>query len=293
MPEPREEIAIQRQGSRLGRLVTRTAEHAFLTMVSLVCVLPLYVMVVTAFKPTSEFRGGIDSLKPPASPTLDKVTAVWTDLGFGALLRNSAVLSISSAIGTVVLSACFGFALARGEMRGRRALVVFMIAIMAVPAIVVIVPMFKLMVEFGILNTFPAAIVVEIGLLVPLGAYLSYVFMRDIPEEIFQSAAVDGASLFEQFVWIALPIAKPVLLTVGLITAVFAWNDLLVPLVLWQSEDLRVLMVGLASLAPGRTGSVDIPLVMAAVLISVAPVVVVFALTRRLFVEGLTEGSLR
>lgn len=286
-------VPIREEGSLPGRWARATAEHATLVFAAFISVLPLYAMLVTALKPTEEFRSGLSALAPPQNPTLDKVAQVWTDLGFAALMKNSIILSVAAAAGTVAISALAGFALARGNLRGRRVLVVLMVSIMSVPAIVVLVPMFDLMVRIGILNMYPAAIIVEIGLLVPLGTYLSYVFMRDIPEELFQSAAVDGASPLQQLRWIALPIAKPILLTVGLIAAIFAWNDLLVPLVLWQSEDLRVLMVGLASLAPGRTGAVDVPLVMAAVTVSILPVVVLFIVTRRRFVEGLIEGALR
>jgi ABC-type glycerol-3-phosphate transport system permease component len=127
----------------------------------------------------------------------------------------------------------------------------------------------------------------------PFGVFLVYTFMRELPRDVFDAAAVDGISPTRLLLWIAIPMARPILLTVGLVTLIFSWNDLLIPLVLWQGEDLRVLMVGLAGLAPGRAGAVDIPLVMAAVWLSILPIIVLFALGRRIILRGLIRGNLR
>ena len=143
-------------------------------------------------------------------------------------------------------------------------------------------------------NTYPAAIIAEIGLeRLPSVRISSTRSCAKYPRELFQAAEIEGASAVKQLIWVAVPLSRAVIMTVALIGALFAWNDLLVPLVLWQSEDLRVLMVGLANLAPGRQGGVDVPLVMAGVCISVVPVVILFLFTRRFFVKGLLEGSLK
>jgi ABC-type glycerol-3-phosphate transport system permease component len=117
--------------------------------------------------------------------------------------------------------------------------------------------------------------------------------MRDLPDELFEAAEVDGASRWRQFVEIALPMSVPALVTTMVICAMYAWNELLIPLIFWQTEQLATLMVGLAVLAPGRSGAQDIPLLMAGVTISVLPLAVAFLIGRKALVRGLVEGGER
>jgi raffinose/stachyose/melibiose transport system permease protein len=287
------EYVVPRTGPRPVRAAVRVMEQIGMIALALIALAPFYAMVVTSLKSTREFSEHYGSIAPPTDPTFEKYTQAWTDLGFAKLITNSLILSVSCAIATTLIAILAGFALSRLEFAARRPLLIAVIALMSVPAMVIIIPLFLLMADMRMVNTYPAAIIAEIGLNVPFGTYLIYTFMREIPKELFQAAKIEGASAFKQLIWIAVPLSRAVIMTVVLISALFAWNDLLVPLVLWQSEDLRVLMVGLANLAPGRQGGVDVPLVMAGVSISVVPVVVLFLFTRRFFVKGLLEGSLK
>jgi ABC-type glycerol-3-phosphate transport system permease component len=176
---------------------------------------------------------------------------------------------------------------------GSRFFVAGFIALMAVPAIVMILPLFRMFSELGLVNEYPSAIIAEVGINLPFAVFLTYTFMRDIPVELFKAAEVDGASWLHQLFHIAIPLSRPILATVALVTGIYAWNDLLVPLILWQSNSLQTLMVGLANLAPGRAGAVDIPLVMAGVCISVIPIIVIFLFMQRALVRGLVEGGLK
>jgi ABC-type glycerol-3-phosphate transport system permease component len=251
------------------------------------------VMLVTSLKTTEEFRSNFASIAPPSEVTFSKFAEAWSGLQFSALMRNSIVLSLTAAVVTTAIAALGAFALARMRFRGRRLFLIGSVSLMAIPAIVIVVPLFALFSQLGLINTYPAAIVAEIGISVPFAVYLTYTFMREIPRELFLAAEVDGASWFRQLIWLALPLSRPILVTVGLVTAIYVWNDLLVPLILWQSDELRTLMVGLANLAPGRAGAVDIPLVMAGVCISVLPIVLLFIVAQRVFVRGLVEGGLK
>lgn len=288
-----DEFFVPSSHRKLRRFATIVGEQALMLAICAVSLIPFYAMLVTAFKTSDEFNSNMASLALPEQWTFTNFTEAWSGLGFDAMLWNSAVLSVVSALATTVVSALGGFALARMEFHGRRPLLVSMVVLMSVPAIVVVVPLFVAMSAWGILNTYPAAIIAEIGLGTPFGIYLVYTFMRDAPVELFQAAQLEGASLYRQFWSVAVPLARPVLSTVALVTGIFAWNDLLIPLLLWQSEELRVLMVGLANLAPGRGAAVDVPLVMAGVVISTAPVIGAFVLMRRFFVQGFVEGALR
>lgn len=280
-----------RRPSRLSRLGVRAAEHGFLIAVAFVCAFPLYVMLVASFQRASDFDGV--ALLPSLPLTFDNYTRVWDELGFDRMFVNSTVLSLSSAAIATLLAAAAAYGFTRFRFAGRGVLLAGLIGMMAIPAIVVIVPLFVLMSDLGMVNRHSSAILAEAGLLLPFAVFLLYSYMRDLPVELFEAAEVDGASRWRQFVEIALPLSRPALATTMVVSAIYAWNDLLIPLVLWQTEQLTTLMVGLALLGPGRTGAQDVPLLMAGVAISIAPLLVAFLIARGGLVRGLTEGGER
>jgi ABC-type glycerol-3-phosphate transport system permease component len=273
---------------RARRLLTRIGEHGFLIAVALVCVLPLWVMVVASLQPADEFDG--TAFLPPANPTLANYGEVWNELGFDRMFLNSLVLSLSSAAIATVLAAGAAYGFTRFRFAGRALLLGATIGMMAIPAIVVIVPLFVLMSDIGLVDQRSSAILAEAGLLLPFAIFLLYSYMRDLPDELFEAAEVDGASRWRQFVEIALPLSRPALATTLVVSAIYAWNDLLIPLVLWQTEQLTTLMVGLALLGPSRAGTQSVPLLMAGVTISILPLLLAFAVARRGLVRGLVEG---
>ncbi len=274
---------------RTRKLLTRIGEHGFLIAVALVCVLPLWVMVVASLQPAGEFDGA--AFLPPANPTLANYGEVWNELGFDRMFVNSLVLSLSSALIATLLAAGAAYGFTRFRFAGRALLLGATIGMMAIPAIVVIVPLFILMSDLGLVDGRSSAILAEAGLLLPFAVFLLYSYMRDLPDELFEAAEVDGASRWRQFVEIALPLSRPALATTLVVSAIYAWNDLLIPLVLWQTEQLTTLMVGLALLGPSRAGTQSVPLLMAGVTISILPLVLAFAFARRGLVRGLVEGG--
>jgi ABC-type glycerol-3-phosphate transport system permease component len=274
---------------RVRGLLTRIGEHGFLIAVALVCVLPLWVMVVASLQPADEFDGA--AFLPPANPTLANYGAVWNELGFDRMFLNSLVLSLSSAAIATLLAAGAAYGFTRFRFAGRALLLGATIGMMAIPAIVVIVPLFILMSDLGLVDARSSAILAEAGLLLPFAIFLLYSYMRDLPDELFEAAEVDGASRWRQFVEIALPLSRPALATTLVVSAIYAWNDLLIPLVLWQTEQLTTLMVGLALLGPSRAGTQSVPLLMAGVTISILPLLLAFAVARRGIVRGLVEGG--
>jgi len=278
-------------GATPARWIARSVEQATLLVVAFVSLAPFYAMAVVAFKSDAEFRD--TSLGWPGDPTFSNFSTAWNDLGFSTMLFNSVVLSLASAAIVTGVAALAGFAYARFRFPGRRPLLIMTIAVMAVPAIVIIVPLFRLMSDLQMINSYPAAIIIEAGVLLPFAIYLMYSFLRDLPPELFKAAAMDGARSWQQFRCIVLPLARPALATTALTSAVFAWNDLLIPLIFWPQEDKQVLMVGLANIAPGRGSSADIPVVMAAAMISVVPLIVLFIAAQRTFIRGLTEGAIK
>ncbi len=275
----------------LRRLATRAGEHGFLLAVALVSLFPLYVMLVASFQRATSFGGS--ALLPTLHPTFDNYTDVWNELGFDRMFVNSTILSLSSAALATLLAAGAAYGFTRFRFAGRGVLLVGIVGTMAIPPIVVIVPLFVMMSDLGLVNQMSSAIFVEAGLNIPFATFLLLTYMRDLPDELFEAAEVDGASRWRQFVEIALPMSVPALVTTMVVCAMYAWNELLIPLILLQTEQLATLMVGLALLGPGRSGAQDVPLLMAGVTISILPLVIVFMVGRRALARGITESGER
>ena len=271
--------------------LVKIGQQLLLVLVAFVSLAPLYTALTTSMTPRGELSGG--GIAPPSNPTFDNYILAWRDLGFQGMFSNSAILAVSAATATTLLAAAAAFALVRFRFKGRTVLMAAIIGAIAVPPIVIIIPLFLTMSGFGWVNTYHAAIIAEVGLLLPFAIFLLYSFMKDLPKDLFDAAALDGAGSIGQFRHVALPLSRSALVTTAMISVIFAWNDLLVPLILWQEGRFETLMMGLATLGPGRTGVRDVPLLMAGVTITIIPLVAMFAIGRRALIRGLTEGALK
>ena len=257
---------------------------------ALLSILPLYIALMTSFAPADGFASG--NIAPPfRNFTFENYTKAWTELGFSNMFKNSAIYSISSATVSTFVAAITAHAFVRFRFFGRRALLALLIALIAIPAIVIIIPIFVTMTNFDATNDLYSAPLVGVALLLPFSVFLLYSFMKDLPHDLFDAAEVDGAGAWRQFWHITLPLSRSGLITTGLIAAIFAWNDLLIPLIFWQRQELETVMIGLSKLAsPGRVGVRFVPLLMAAAALSIIPLLAIFAFTRKALVRGLTEG---
>jgi ABC-type glycerol-3-phosphate transport system permease component len=270
--------------------IVRLVEYGILVLASLVALVPLDAMLTASLAEPDAFTG---SIAPPANPVFYNYPDAWQVLGFRTLFTNSVLLSVTTAVLTTGLAAMAAFGLIRYRFAGRSALIIGFVALIAVTPIRIIIPLFLRMADFGWVAEIQAAPTALAGLFLPFAIMLLFSFMRDLPGELFEAATVDGASGARQFWHIALPLSRSSVSTVALVTAVFAWNDLLVPLILWPTADLQTLTVGLASLGPSRTGLRSVPVLMAGVALSVAPMVFLFLFARKAFLRGLTEGAVK
>lgn len=271
-------------------LPARAARYLLLVAIAIFCIAPLYSMVIDSLRPIDAFGTG-GSFLPPSHVTFESYRFAWSDLRFARMTLNSALLAgLSTTIATVI-SAVAAFGLARLSIVGARLWILLFIGCVAIPPIVVIVPLFQTAANVGLINTWFVGVLAEVGLLVPFATFLIYSYMKDLPDDQFEAAAIDGAGWFRQFLHIATPLSRPSLVSSAILCFVFVWNDLLIPLIFWPRTEMQTLMTGLATLGPGRTGLRDVPLLMAGVVISVAPLMVLFILGRRTLRAGLTEGG--
>jgi len=250
---------------------------------------PLFFMSITAAKERIEY--GYNKLSLPEHPTLGNFARLFSQGDILTWFFNSFLLTVTSVMVCTFVSSLAGFAFAKMKFKGRELLLAMIIPLMILPPIVLIVPIFDLMNKIRLLNTYPSAIIVYVGIFAPFATYLLTSFFRTIPQEILESARLDGCSTFQIYRWIILPISVPPLVTVAVVNSLYIWNDLLIALVLLQSNSMRTLMVGI-TIFKSRY-SVNVPMIMTGALVASLPMLILYFFGQRHFVKGLIAGALK
>jgi multiple sugar transport system permease protein len=268
----------------------RALTYLVLVTVAVLYIYPFLIELGTAFKTDP------DATTYAANPIPHNwVTAAFTELsaqGFPHWFENSVYLAVSVTVARLVFDSMAGYALARIRFRGRRAVFAAVIAMMGVPGIVLLVPRFLVFLQFGIYNTYT-------GMIVPLftdlvGVFIMKQFFESIPESLEEAARIDGAGVIRIYWSIMLPMARPALMMLAILSFQGSWNDLPDILVAENSPSLDTLTTGVARLVSGEIGvaATQYPLEMAAALLMTLPVAIIFFTFQRYIVrtgEGATK----
>jgi ABC-type glycerol-3-phosphate transport system permease component len=269
----------------LGKIV-RQAIVIFATLLSL---FPVYFMAVSAFKTKSEYMANKWGL--PASLSITNFDTALAGEKFLLRFANSTILTVGSIAASLIIACLAAYAFARMEFPGKRTLFNIILSLMVVPPVVMIIPLFVSMVRLHLINSYQGTILIYTGLLLPFSIYLMTNFFRAIPKEIIDAARIDGCSNLGVFGRIMMPLSAPALVTLIVVNALWAWNELLIALVFMQKDELKTLMVGISSMR--SRNYVDIPATMAGLLIATIPIVVVYIFGQRFFIRGLTSGAVK
>lgn len=252
----------------------------------IVVIVPIYFIVVTSLRPREDFYSE-SPLSLPARPTLE---AYGTVLGndFGLYIANSLIVTACTVAVTLLVALGAAFVVVRNRSRwSGRIFRLFLLGI-AIPIQATIIPVYYLIVQLGLYDSLGALILPSIAFAIPLSVLIMSNFLRDIPSELFESMTIDGAGELRILWSLVIPLTKPALVTVGVYNALTVWNGFLFPLVLTQSAETRVLPLSLWSYQGEFT--MNVPAVLAAVVLSALPILAAYILGRRQLVSGLTAG---
>ena len=276
-------------------MLTRTsrwesaARYLLLSAGAVVMLLPFLYMLGTSFKP----HAFVLELPPrliPAEPTIANYSRALTTNHFGRYFLNSALVATTSTAVTVVLSAMLAYAFARWDFPGRSALFYAMLGTMMVPALVLIIPQFVLAKNLRLLNSLWGLVVVySAG--TAFNMFLLRGFFEEIPQELFDSALIDGAGPFATFWRVALPLARPALAAVAIFSFLGAWDEFTWALTAISDEKLYTLPIALR-LFQQQHGT-EWGLVFAASTIAILPTIVVFVIFQRHFIKGVMSGAVK
>jgi multiple sugar transport system permease protein len=250
---------------------------------------PFIWMILGSFKPQAEFLRTTPTFFPE-SPTIGNYERLLDRLDFARYFFNSSVMATAITLGNLTFTPMLGYALAKIRFRGKGVLLLLVMATLMVPGAALLIPLFVLMSTLGLVNTFPGLILPFIA--GPFGVFLTRQFFSGLPDELLEAARIDGASEFRIFRTIAMPLAGPVLATLGILTFLGSWNAFLYPLVMAQTPDMYTLPVALATFATGQHQA-DHGMLMAGSVILVVPVLIVFVLMQRWITEGIATTGLK
>lgn len=280
--------ALRSRGWRIGW--GDLLSYSLLTIAAILVLMPLLWMFSTSLRPVAE------SLKlPPAwLPTqfrIDNYAAPFeSNVPFELFFVNSMKITLAVTFGQLVTCSLAGYAFARLRFPGRELLFIVLLASLMIPGQVTIIPIFLLMRSLGLIDN-PLAIILP-GLISAFGVFLMRQFFKQMPQELFDAARVDGAGHIRSFFQIALPLAGPALATLGIITFNAIWNSYFLPLIFLNSWHNMTLPQGIALLT-GYMGAGDPSVVMAAVTMAIIPVLIVFIAAQRWIIEALTRSGLK
>ena len=250
---------------------------------------PFVWMVLGSFKPEGDFLRNPPTFWP-STVTLDNFGRLFDQLDFPRFFFNSSVIALVVTVGNLVFCPMLGYALAKLRWRGKRLIMGLVLATLMVPAGITLIPNFILMSNLGFVNTYPGLILPFLA--GPFGVFLMRQFMLGVPNELLEAARIDGANEFRIFASVVMPLATPVLATLGILTFLGNWNSFLYPLVMAQEPQMYTLPVALATFATGQYQA-DHGMLMAGSVILVVPVLIVFILFQRWITEGIATTGLK
>jgi len=274
---------------RLGRKPSAKWSYIFLIAGLALMVGPFLWMVLGSLKPESDFLRNPPTFLPSA-PTTDNYGRLFDQLNFPQFFFNSAVIALAITVGTLIFCPMLGYALAKLRWHGKRVVMALVLATLMVPAGITLIPNFILMSNLGLVNSYPGLILPFLA--GPFGVFLMRQFMLGIPDELLEAARMDGANEFRTFWSVVMPIATPVLATLGILTFLGSWNSFIYPLVMATEPQMYTLPVALATFATGQYQA-DHGMLMAGSVILVVPVLVVFILFQRWITEGIATTGLK
>ncbi|ACU97347.1 carbohydrate ABC transporter permease [Saccharomonospora viridis] len=252
----------------------------------LVVLVPVYYVVITSLRDQEGFFSS-NPLAPPADPTLDSYRLVLEN-DFLRYLGNSVVVTLATVLITVSVSLLAAYYVVRGGGRLARLTYRSFLLGLAIPLQATIIPVYYLITQIQLYDTLWAIILPSAAFAIPLSVVILANFLRDVPNELFESMRMDGAGHWRMVWSLVLPLTRPAVVTVAVYDALQVWNGFLFPLILTQSPDQRVLPLALWSFQGQFT--VNIPAVLAAVVLSTLPVLALYILGRRQLIGGLTAG---
>ncbi|CAH0343949.1 carbohydrate ABC transporter permease [Bacillus sp. CECT 9360] len=261
----------------------------FALLVALFHLIPFYILITTALKERGDFSS---KWIFPKKWSFENFLEAWETANLGNAFFNTSFITLFSALLLILIGSMAAYPLARRQTRLNKFVFMLIIAIMVIPPLAALVPLYQLVVDIGMMNTRLIAIFNNVAAYLPLTIFLYAGFIRStIPKELEEAARIDGASTLGIFFKIVFPLLKPVTASILIISCVYIWNDYQFAIFFLQSEEVKTITVALSGFFGENANKMN--LVAAAAIMAVLPMVILFLLLQKHFVKGLSSGSVK
>ena len=274
---------------RRKREPSRIPNYLVLLLLALFALVPVLLLALNSLRTTQEI--GANPFALPESWLFSNYAEAWDQGGFSTTMVNTVILTGGTIIGVVIIGGLAAFSLARFRFPGANALSFYLLVGTSVPALVFMVPLYFMWAQIGLVNNLFGLIIIYVALNSPFATYLLRSFMISIPADYEEAARIDGASDIQVFTQIIVPLAWPGFLTMVLVVGLAVWNEFLFAVTFLQRDELKPIATSVQSFQTRY--SRDWGLTSAASMIMVVPIVILFLLLQRQFIEGLTRGGLK
>jgi raffinose/stachyose/melibiose transport system permease protein len=275
-------------GEMRGRAL-KVLLYGMLILYSVAALYPFFLMIMSSFKSTAEIFANPFSF--PAAPSLDAYQRAWGEGHLSDYFINSLVVTIGSVVIILVVGSLAAYPIGRYDFKGRDALYLYFLSGLMLPIKLGIVPIFLLMKTLGLYDTRLSLVLVYAASGMPFTIFVLSGFFRTLPKDLEDAARIDGANEWHIYLRVMLPLIRPALATVAIFNFIPLWNDFFFPLILIQSDELKTIPAGMASLFGSYQS--DWAMIFAALTIASLPLIVLFLFASKHIIKGLTAGAVK
>ncbi|GGH73709.1 raffinose/stachyose/melibiose transport system permease protein [Pullulanibacillus pueri] len=258
-------------------------------LIALVHIVPFYILITMSLKKTADFSS---RWAFPKYFQLDNFSEAWKQVDLGHAFFNTFTITLFAALLLIFVGSLAAYPLARRETKLNKIVYVCFVAIMVIPPLTALVPLYNMVVSIGMINTRTIAVLNNVASFLPLTIFLYGGFIKStIPRELEEAARIDGASIMGIFFRVVFPLLKPITATILILCCVYVWNDYQFAIFFLQDASVRTVTVALASFFGENTNNLN--LVAAAALIAILPMAILFLVLQKYFIRGLAAGAIK
>jgi multiple sugar transport system permease protein len=278
----------------VGTRAFNVFSYIFLIAFCLASLFPIFYAIMGSFKSNMDFMTGVGGLIPKTWHPGNYEKA-WNAANFARYSFNSIYVTMCAIIGCTILTSMAGYVFARGDFPGRKFIMsMFLATMFLATGAITIYPIFSLSKSLHLNTSLWGLIIIYVFSINVANIYLVMGYVKGLPKEMDEAARIDGCGFFSTYLRVILPLCKPILATVALLTFKIAWNDYLMPMVFTLSnEELKTLTVGVVSLKSSGGGAGAYDMMLAGTAISLVPMIVFYSFTSNFFVSGITAGAVK
>lgn len=267
---------------------SRAVLHIILILTSIIAIIPFVWMIATSLKGPAEVMTATPTFLPTEWRWQNYAEA-FNQIPFARFYFNTIFVTVMRVVGQMLIASLAAYGFARMRFPGRNLLFIGVLAILMVPGQVTLIPNYVLLKNLGWLDSYQGLIIPS--LFSAFGTFLLRQFFMTIPQDLLDAAVLDNCNPIQEFWYVALPLARPVMIAFGVIVSLWSWNDFLWPLIVTSSTNMQMLSVGLAYFQTQYVTNYAV--MMAAATLSMLPIIVVFVIAQRYLIEGITMTGLK